>query len=186
MVTSTTGRPPAKSDPRYRYGISYRNARAWWVPGPLLVGMVSVLALVLFAGREALGAGPEVVSIASDGTRENDVSTSPSVSANGRYVVFQSRASSLVAEDINGRTDVFVHDLVARTTERIRHRRHGRTDRQRKQCGAGDQRRRALSGVLVRSRQHRARRREQRGGTGDIYVRDRTAGTTARASVSST
>jgi Tol biopolymer transport system component len=35
----------------------------------------------------------------------------PFLSANGRYAAFTSRASNLVADDRNGRSDVFVHDL---------------------------------------------------------------------------
>jgi len=34
----------------------------------------------------------------------------PAISADGRYVAFRSDASSLVAGDTNGVTDVFVHD----------------------------------------------------------------------------
>jgi Tol biopolymer transport system component len=38
------------------------------------------------------------------------------ISANGRYVVFESEASDLVPGDTNGTSDIFVRDLVARTT----------------------------------------------------------------------
>ncbi len=37
-------------------------------------------------------------------------STSPAISADGRFVAFQSRATNLVAGDTNGLMDVFVHD----------------------------------------------------------------------------
>jgi Tol biopolymer transport system component len=59
------------------------------------------------------------VSLASDGTQGNDVSRNPSISADGRYVAFQSDASNLVAGDINGESDVFVRDRQTRTTTRI-------------------------------------------------------------------
>lgn len=41
----------------------------------------------------------------------------PAVSANGRYVVFESEASNLVANDANGQTDIFLRDTVSSTTQ---------------------------------------------------------------------
>jgi Tol biopolymer transport system component len=43
----------------------------------------------------------------------------PSVSADGGYVAFASSAGDLVAGDVNGSTDVFVHDREAGSTERV-------------------------------------------------------------------
>lgn len=57
-----------------------------------------------------------LVSVNMSGGPGNDNSSSPSISADGRYVVFQSDASDLVPNDNNGNTDVFVRDLVANTT----------------------------------------------------------------------
>jgi Tol biopolymer transport system component len=42
-----------------------------------------------------------------------------SISADGRYVAFQSDATNLVAGDTNGQPDIFVRDLQAGTTERV-------------------------------------------------------------------
>ncbi|MBI4672558.1 MAG: PD40 domain-containing protein [Chloroflexi bacterium] len=58
------------------------------------------------------------VSVASDGTQANDsLTSSPVISADGRYVAFFSRASNLVSGDTNGHADVFVHDrLTGETT----------------------------------------------------------------------
>ena len=61
----------------------------------------------------------ERVSVASDGTEANDKSFDPSISANGRYVAFKSRASNLVHGDTNGSDDVFVHDRQTGQTERV-------------------------------------------------------------------
>ncbi len=47
------------------------------------------------------------VSVASDGTEGNDYINRPSISADGRYVAFESYASNLVPEDTNGYNDVF-------------------------------------------------------------------------------
>ena len=60
------------------------------------------------------------VSVASDGTQANDTSFfAPSLSADGRYVAFYSEASNLVSNDTNNKSDIFVHDLMTGTTERI-------------------------------------------------------------------
>ena len=52
------------------------------------------------------------VSTAEDGTQANGSSFDPSLSANGRLVIFSSNASNLVAGDENNYTDLFVRDLV--------------------------------------------------------------------------
>ena len=46
------------------------------------------------------------VSVDSSGVEGNDQSTFPSLSADGRYVAFESDASNLVAGDTNGIRDV--------------------------------------------------------------------------------
>ena len=58
-------------------------------------------------------------SVASDGSEANGPSSNPDVSADGRYVVFQSSASNLVTGDTNGQADVFVRDLSSNTTELV-------------------------------------------------------------------
>src|SRR5947207_3356318 len=49
----------------------------------------------------------------------NGNSVSPAISTNGRYVVFESEASNLVANDTNGVSDVFLRDLQTGTTTLI-------------------------------------------------------------------
>jgi Tol biopolymer transport system component len=71
----------------------------------------------------------ERVSVATDGTQGNNFSTGPSISADGRFVAFYSRATNLVPGDTNGCPnpdgytdpcyDVFVHDRQTGTTERV-------------------------------------------------------------------
>ncbi|HEX7538613.1 MAG TPA: FG-GAP-like repeat-containing protein, partial [Dermatophilaceae bacterium] len=53
------------------------------------------------------------VSVATDGTRGNNLSERPAISGDGRYVAFESGASNLVAGDTNAKTDVFVRDRLA-------------------------------------------------------------------------
>jgi archaellum component FlaF (FlaF/FlaG flagellin family) len=59
------------------------------------------------------------VSVASDGTQGNHVSWFPSVSADGRYVAFESNADNLVPSDTNNFEDIFVHDRQTGQTSRI-------------------------------------------------------------------
>jgi len=61
----------------------------------------------------------ERVSVAPDGSGGNQASGSPSISADGRFVAFHSRASNLVPGDTNGSYDVFVYDRQAGRTERL-------------------------------------------------------------------
>ncbi|MFI5364832.1 MAG: TolB family protein [Candidatus Binatia bacterium] len=61
----------------------------------------------------------QIVSLAADGSQGNGPSLSPSISADARYVAFQSLASNLVSDDTNQVADIFVRDLVANATERV-------------------------------------------------------------------
>ncbi|OQX59363.1 MAG: hypothetical protein B5M52_03630, partial [Helicobacteraceae bacterium 4484_230] len=62
----------------------------------------------------------ERTSVNSGGTEEgNGYSFGPSISADGRYVAFESSASNLVSDDTNNKRDIFVYDRVAGTTERV-------------------------------------------------------------------
>lgn len=59
------------------------------------------------------------VSVATGGGQADGASTRPSISANGQWVVFESLASTLAANDSNAVQDIFVRDRVAGTTERV-------------------------------------------------------------------
>jgi Ca2+-binding RTX toxin-like protein len=59
------------------------------------------------------------ISTAADGTQGNSNSYNAAISADGRYVVFESDASNLVSGDTNGTRDVFVKDLTTNTITRI-------------------------------------------------------------------
>jgi len=61
----------------------------------------------------------ERVSVGSRGVQGNDTSFYGSLSANGRFVAFDSDASNLVAGDTNGAADVFVRDRRTGETERV-------------------------------------------------------------------
>jgi hypothetical protein len=65
------------------------------------------------------------VSVSSTGAQGNKASqrvqfiSGHCLSADGRYVMFNSSATNLVPDDTNGSQDLFVHDIVTGTTERV-------------------------------------------------------------------
>jgi hypothetical protein len=59
------------------------------------------------------------VSVGPTGQQANGDSLKPAISADGRFVAFDSVASNLVAGDTNGSFDVFVRDRVAKVTRRV-------------------------------------------------------------------
>jgi hypothetical protein len=61
----------------------------------------------------------KLISMHSNGSQTNGDSSRPTVSANGRFVAFQSLASNLVGGDDNGHRDVFVHDRKTKKTKRV-------------------------------------------------------------------
>jgi Tol biopolymer transport system component len=69
--------------------------------------------------RDRLTGTTERASIGSGGAQGDDYSFDPSLSADGRFVAFYSRAATLVPGDTNGWEDVFVRDRLAGTTERV-------------------------------------------------------------------
>lgn len=91
----------------------FSMVRAAWM------GSVAVIALVSVVNAQVL----ERISVDSGGTGGNGASgiacRAAPMSADGRYVVFQSDASNLVDDDGNGVTDVFLRDRVLATTSRI-------------------------------------------------------------------
>lgn len=93
-------------------------------PGPSIARALGLLVLLgslpiaLQLRGEAAAAQIERVSAASDGSEGGAASTTASVSADGRFVVFTSDAANFVPNDTNGR-DVFVHDRMLRTTELV-------------------------------------------------------------------
>jgi hypothetical protein len=125
-----------------------------------------------------------LASQSSEGVQGNASSFFPALSAEGRYVAFQSNASNLVPNDTNGRGDVFVHDIVTRETERVSVAWNGQQ--------ANDSSNRAgisADGRYVVFASH-ATNLVPNSATpnifpGDIYVRDRQRRTTERVSTTS-
>ena len=59
------------------------------------------------------------VSVRTGDLQSDGDSFSPSISGDGRYVAFKSKASNLVDNDTNGKPDIFVHDRQTGLTERV-------------------------------------------------------------------
>lgn len=59
------------------------------------------------------------VSLTWDGNQANSFSSAATISADGRYVAFQSSANNLVADDTNGFIDTFVRDRYLAETRRV-------------------------------------------------------------------
>jgi serralysin len=59
------------------------------------------------------------VSVDSAGNQAIGNSVSPSISADGRFVAFESNASNLVPGDTNNKDDIFVRDVLTNTTTRV-------------------------------------------------------------------
>ncbi len=60
-----------------------------------------------------------LVSLGAAGVQGDGPSSDPRVSADGRWIAFQSTSTNLVPGDTNGCLDVFVRDLQNATTERV-------------------------------------------------------------------
>lgn len=120
------------------------------------------------------------VSVSSGGAQSADgYAEENGISGNGRYVVFAANGSDLVAGDTNGAQDIFVRDTQTGTTTRV-------------SLGAGAAQANGDSSAPSISNDGRyvAFRSDatnlvagDTNGEGDVFVRDRTAGTTTRVSV---
>ncbi len=135
--------------------------------------------------RDRLLGTTELVSVSSTGEQADADSSlgGLTISADGRYVVFDSRATNLVAGDTNGHNDVFVRDRQSGTTERISVSSTGDPGNFNTVGGvsiSADGRYVAFASAstnLVES---------DTNGAIDVFVRDRKLGTTELVSVSST
>jgi len=121
------------------------------------------------------------VSRGLGGAAPNGGSGGPSISGDGRYVAFDSRASNLVSGDTNKHEDVFVYDRSTHTTRRVSLS-TGNVQ------GNGDSNDAHISRDGTRIAFSSAATNLAPGDTSvrrDIFLRDQAAGTTTRVSVSS-
>jgi Tol biopolymer transport system component len=96
--------------------------------GSKFIKRSSLAFFVVFSLVWGTGASPQTlllpgttwrVSVDSNGLEANEESKYPSISGDGRYVVFYSTADNLVVDDFNGLGDVFIHNRETATTERV-------------------------------------------------------------------
>jgi len=66
--------------------------------------------------RDVVAGTTTIVSVNSSGGQANAPSSSPSISADGRFVAFESLATNLVAGDTVGSFDIFMRDRLTGTT----------------------------------------------------------------------
>ena len=138
------------------------------------------LANDIFVRDRATGV-TERVSVATDGTQGNGASFEALVSADGQTVAFRSAASNLVSGDTNATIDVFVHDRLAHTTQRVSVATGGgQSNNQSIEPGI------SADGQLVVFRSTASNLVSgDTNGANDIFVHDRGAGVTERVSVAS-
>ena len=118
------------------------------------------------------------VSVATDGAQANYASYSPSISADGRYVAFESNASNLVAGDTNTTVDVFVHDTATGVTTRV----STATDGAQANDYSVDPSISADGGSIAFESQASNLVAGDTNGQGDVFVHDTTTGATTRVS----
>jgi len=153
----------------------------------LAVGLLAGVLVLLATPTGASAQTTERVSVDSAGNEQigpppDGPTPPPSISADGRFVAFDSRATNLVPGDTNGRSDVFVHDRQTGITERMSVDGAGNQ-------GNSDSDRPLISAngrfVAFNSRSTNLVPGDTNG-TSDVFVHDRQTGTTERVSVDNT
>jgi Tol biopolymer transport system component len=122
------------------------------------------------------------VSVGSGGGQGNAASCNAIISGSGRFVAFESDATSLVPGDTNGWPDVFVRDLETGATARVSKGLRGSEPNDFSLVSAISNRGRF---VVFGSGASNLVRRDTNGEV-DVFVLDRRTGVTSRVSVSST
>lgn len=128
-----------------------------------------------------LGFGGTVtrVNLTQTGGQANSISSSPAISADGRFVAFASSGSNLAAGDTNGTTDIFLRDLIAGTTEIVSVSTAGQVANGSSSAPVVSADGRYVAFASVASNLVG----DDTNGFQDVFVRDRVARTTERASV---
>lgn len=121
------------------------------------------------------------VSVATSGGQADGMSSLQDISRHGGFVAFGSLATNLVAHDTNGMPDVFLHN---RTTGRTAIVSVSSTEEQGRNLGSGQPAVSARGAFVAFVGYPRNLVPEDTNGVPDIFVRDRSAGTTTRVSVS--
>lgn len=121
-----------------------------------------------------------LISIASSGAQADGYSYWPTISANGRFIVFTSAATNLVADDTNTLEDIFLRDRLTGITERISVAANGTQANANSGPGAAVS---ADGRYVVFSSDATNLVEDDTNEAGDIFLRDRQAQTTTRISL---
>lgn len=144
---------------------------------PFIVTLLAVL--VVSDSTQGVGGITMRASVASDGTEVDDRSFTGIVSGDGHYVLFTSASGSLVPGDTNGVEDVFVHDNISATTERV-----SIDSAEVEAAGSSGSRAISFDGRYVAFNSDANNLvPNDTNQTFDVFVRDRITGTTERVSV---
>ncbi|GLW34998.1 hypothetical protein [Actinoplanes regularis] len=145
--------------------------------------LATLAAVALETSPAAAAVGTERVSVSTGGT-QGDADSAADLpngvsSDDGRYIVFDSFATNLVAGDTNNDLDVFVRDRQAGTTERVSVSSGGAQGNSSSALSAisGDGR------YVVFTSEADNLVSGDTNATGDVFLRDRQAGTTERVSL---
>jgi Tol biopolymer transport system component len=131
--------------------------------------------------RDRVSGRTSRVSVDSDGLQGNEGSSSPSISADGRFVAFASDATALVPGDHNRAGDVFVHDRKTGKTTRMSVASDGKPGN-----GASFSPQISADGRFVAFVSEATNLvRGDTNGAADVFVHDRGTGRTSRVSVAS-
>jgi len=123
--------------------------------------------------RDRQAGNTTLVSVNSAGVMANSFSTQADISADGRYVAFQSYATNMAPNDTNAHADIFVRDRQTGVTERV-------------SLGvAGEQLSNNSANASISADGRYVAFVEVESFLQPVFVRDRWAGSTVAASVSS-
>jgi Tol biopolymer transport system component len=121
-----------------------------------------------------------IVSRSNRGRQGNGDSSHPAISANGRFVVFDSHATNLSPDDPDRGGDVYLRDLRTGTTELVSIGPNGKGDEPSGSPDVSDDGDRISFGSGATNLVQ-----DDANGTSDVFARDRSTETTIRVSVSS-
>ena len=128
----------------------------------------------------------EIVSRPKNGKESNGSSGCPSISRNGRFVAFSSRASNLVPGDTNRLKDVFIKNMVTGNVERVSVSSRGEQASAPEAMNASDDTSISADGRFVAFCSPAANLVPgDTNGYPDVFLRDRKLGSTTRISLDS-